>query len=70
MRVSGSSLFVVGAVVLATGVGVAARSAADAEEAAAATALPSDATRLGFALRERVFDPSLRSGSQSDAAPR
>lgn len=51
MRPSASSLFVIGAMAFAAGVGILARSAAGAEDGAAARAraLPSDATTLGFA---------------------
>jgi hypothetical protein len=50
VRPSGSSLFVIGAMAFAAGVGVLARSAAGAEDGAAARtrALPSDAPALGF----------------------
>jgi hypothetical protein len=61
MRPSPSSLFVVGAMALAAGVGVIAKNAAGAEDSKA-SALPTDASALGFAAPaadSRVHDVML-----------
>jgi hypothetical protein len=60
VRPSPSSLFVIGAMVLATGVGILAKSAAGAEDSKKARALPSDAAALGFtAVGAPVRDVAL-----------
>lgn len=68
MRPSPSALFVVGAIATAAGVGMLARSASGAEDAASASsgssALPSDAARLGFMVTATANDVGLLEASR------
>lgn len=65
MRPSPSALFVVGAIATAAGVGLLARSASGAEDAASASsALPSDAARLGFTVNATANDVALLEASR------
>lgn len=64
MRPSPSALFVVAAIAVAAGVGAAARSAKGADDGAT-SALPADATRLGFVATSDVNGVALVDATQS-----